>query len=335
MEKTQKGKDLTVQYRIMGRTGLKVSAICLGTMTYGNQIKQAEAIDIMNHAFASGINFFDTADSYAEGKSEEIVGKAIRDKRDQVVLATKVASKVGSGPNDGGLSRKHILQGVEESLRRLGTDYIDLYYAHIPDYDTPIEETLRAFHDLVFCGKVRYIACSNFYAWQLCKSLWISDRSRLSRFECIQSPYNLLTRDIEYELLPLCASEGVGVTVYNPLAAGLLTGKHDPTQPPCPGRFSMERLGPVYYERYWSTPNFAAVARLKQIAESNGRSLAPFSLAWILSNPTITSVIIGASSIKQLEENLGAVGLKLTSEELSGCDDVWRQLRPLRFFYGR
>ena len=324
-----------MQYRKMGRTGLKVSAICPGTMTYGNQIGEQEAIAIIDHAFASGVNFFDTADSYAEGRSEEIVGKGIRDKRDQVVLATKVASKVGSGPNDAGLSRKNIMQGVEESLRRLGTDYTDLYYAHIPDYDTPIEETLRAFHHLVSQGKVRYIACSNFYAWQLCKSLSVSERNHLSRFECIQSPYNLITRDIEYELLPLCASEGVGVTVYNPLAAGLLTGKHDPIQPPPPGRFTIERLGPVYYERYWSTPNFEAVAKLQQIASSNGRSLAPLSLAWILSNPTITSVIIGTSSIQQLEQNLGAVDVKLTPEELSACDDVWRRLRPLRFFYGR
>ena len=329
------GKDLAMQYRKMGRTGLKVSAICLGTMTYGNQINEAEAIGLIHNAFASGINFFDTADSYAEGRSEEIVGKAIRDKRQQVVLATKVASKVGPGPNDAGLSRKHILQGVEESLRRLQTDYIDLYYAHVPDYDTPIEETLRAFQDLVSQGKVRYIACSNVLAWQLCKALWVSDRNHLSRFECIQSPYNLITRDIEYELLPLCTSEGVGVTAYNPLAAGLLTGKHDPSKPTAPGRFTIERLGPVYYERYWSATNFEAVAKLKQIAESHGQSLAPFSLAWILNNPTITSVIIGASSIKQLEENLGAVEVKLTPEELSACDGVWQELRPLRFFYGR
>jgi aryl-alcohol dehydrogenase (NADP+) len=325
-----------MQYRKMGRTGLKVSAICLGTMTYGNQVGETDAIGIINHAFASGINFLDTADSYAERRSEEIVGKAIRDKRQQVILATKVASKVGSGPNDAGLSRKHIMQGVEESLRRLQTDYIDLYYAHVPDYDTPIEESLRAFHDLISQGKVRYIACSNFYAWQLCKALWVSDRNHLSRFECIQSPYNLITRDIEYELLPLCASEGVGVTVYNPLAAGLLTGKHDPTKPPAPGtRFTMERMGPIYYERYWSAPNFEAVAKFKQISERNGRSLTHFSLAWILSNPTITSVIMGASSVRQLEENLGALDVKLTPEELSACDEVWRELRPLRFFYGR
>lgn len=325
-----------MQYRKMGRTGLKVSAICLGTMTFGNQVGEVDAIDIINHAFASGINFFDTADAYVDGRSEEIVGRGIRDKRQQVVLATKVASKVGPGPNDAGLSRQHTMQGVEESLRRLGTDYIDLYYAHVPDYDTPIEETLRAFHDLVSSGKARYIACSNFYAWQLCKALWVSDREHLSRFECIQSPYNLITRDIEYELLPLCASEGVGVMAYNPLAAGLLTGKHDPSKPPVPGtRFTMERMGPIYYERYWAVTNFEAIAKLKQIAETNGRSLTHFSLAWILSNLTITSVVMGASSVKQLQENLRATEVKLTPEELSACDEVWRELRPLRFFYGR
>ena len=325
-----------MHYRKMGRTGLKVSAVCLGTMTFGNQVNEADATAIIGHALASGINFLDTANSYADGRSEEIVGKAIAGKRHQVILATKVASRVGPGPNAAGLSRHHIMQGIEESLRRLGTDYIDLYYAHVPDYDTPTEETLRAFHTLVCQGKVRYIACSNFRAWQLCQALWVSDRNHLARFECIQSPYNLITRDIEYELLPLCVSEGVGVTVYNPLAAGLLTGKHDPTQPPAPHtRFAMERMGPTYYERYWTATNFEAIATLKRIAESHGRSLTHLSLAWILSHASITSVVMGASSVKQLEENLGAIEGKLTAAEFSACDEVWQQLRPLRFFYGR
>ena len=325
-----------MEYRKMGRTGLKVSALCLGTMTYGTQVSETDGAAIIGHALSRGINFLDTANSYADGRSEEIVGRAIAGKRHQVVLATKVASRVGPGPNDAGLSRQHIMRGIEQSLRRLGTDYIDLYHAHVPDYDTPIEETLQAFHTLVCQGKVRYIACSNFRAWQLCQALWVSDRNHISRFECIQSPYNLITRDIEYELLPLCASEGVGVTAYNPLAAGLLTGKHDPTRPPAPDtRFAMERMGPIYYERYWSTTNFEAVAKLKQIAESHGQSLTRFSLAWILNRPSITSVVMGASSVKQLEENLGAMEGKPTAEELSACDEVWHQLRPLRFFYGR
>lgn len=325
-----------MQYKKLGRTGLKVSEICLGTMTFGDQVSETEAINIMRSATAAGVNFFDTADMYVGGKSEQIVGRALKGERDSVVLASKVGVRMGPGANDIGLSRKHIMKAIEDSLRRLETDYLDLYYVHLPDYDTPIEETLRALDDLVHQGKVRYIACSNFRAWQLCKALWMSDVHNLARFDCIQSPYNLLTRDIEYELLPLCASEGVGVSVYNPLAAGLLTGKHDPTKPPAEGtRFTLKSLGPMYYERYWSPSNFEAVARLKEIASEHGPSLTQFSLAWILSNEAVTSAICGASSVKQLEQNLGATEVKLSQEELAACDGVWQQLRPLRFFYGR
>ena len=325
-----------MQYRKLGRTGVKVSAICLGTMVYGNQVSETAAINIIGKALNAGVNFLDTADGYAEGRSEEIVGKVLKGRRHSVVLATKVANRTGPGANDVGLSRKHIMKGIEDSLRRLETDYIDLYYVHLPDYDTPIEETLRTLDDLVHQGKVRYIACSNFRAWQLCKALWVSDLHNLARFDCIQPPYNLLTRDIEYELLPLCASEGVGVCVYTPLAAGLLTGKHDPNKPPAEGtRFTLERMGPMYYERYWSATNFEAVARLKQIAREYGRSLTQFALAWILSNETITSAICGATSVKQLEENLGATEVKLSKEELAACDGVWQQIRPTRFSYGR
>ncbi len=325
-----------MQYRNMGRTGVKVSAICLGTMVYGNQVSETAAINIIGKALNAGVNFLDTADAYAEGRSEEIVGKALKGKRHSIVLATKVAGRTGPGANDIGLSRKHIIKGIEDSLRRLETDYIDLYYLHLPDYDTPIEETLRTLDDLVHQGKVRYIACSNFRAWQLCKALWVSDLHNLARFDCIQPPYNLLTRDIEYELLPLCASEGVGVCVYNPLAGGLLTGKHDPNKPPAEGtRFASEALGmrKMYYERYWSATNFKAVARLKQIAREYDRSLVQFALAWTLSNETIISTICGATSLKQLEENLGAAEVKLSEEELAACDGVWQQLRPIRFFY--
>jgi len=325
-----------MRYKKLGRTGLKVSEICLGTMTFGDQVSETEAINIMRSAMAAGVNFFDTADMYVGGKSEQIVGKALKGERDSVVLASKVGNRMGPGANDIGLSRKHIMKAIEDSLRRLETDYLDLYYVHLPDYDTPIEETLRILDDLVHQGKVRYIACSNFRAWQLCKALWVSDVHNLARFDCIQSPYNLLTRDIEYEMLPLCASEGVGVSVYNPLAAGLLTGKHDPTKPPAEGtRFALESLGPMYYERYWSASNFEAVARLKEITSEHGRSLTQFSLAWILSSEVVTSAICGASSVKQLEQNLGATEVRLSPEELAACDGVWQQLRPLRFFYGR
>lgn len=321
-----------MQYKRVGRTGLKVSPIGMGTMTFGNQVDDADAIKIMNVAFEKGINLFDTSNSYAGSRSEEIVGKALKNKRHAVVLATKVANRLGPGANDLGLSRIHIMQAVEDSLRRLDTDHIDIYYAHHPDYTTPIEETLRAFDNLVTQGKVRYIACSNLLAWQLTKALWVSEQHHLARFDCIQSPYNLITRDIEYELLPCCESEGVGVTVYNPLAAGLLSGKHDVNKAPAPGtRFSLNKN---YYERYWSSVNFQAVARLKQIADAHGKRIAQFSLAWVLGNPVITSVLIGCSSAKQLEENLGAMELKLTEEENKACDEVWREFRPPRFAYG-
>ena len=324
-----------MQYKQMGRTGLKISAMSIGTMFFGTQVGEEEAIKTLDLAFEKGINMFDTADAYGLGKSEEIVGKAIKNKRQAVVLATKIGHRGGRGPNDSGLSREHIIQGVEASLKRLGTDYIDVYYAHTPDYATPIGETLRAFDHLVQQGKVRYVACSNIRAWQLMKSLWVSDKNNLARYDCIQSVYNLLTRDIEYELLPCCAAEGVGVTVFNPLAAGFLTGKYDPNQPPpADNRFGRERTGKREQELYWSPANFKAVAELKKLAEDHGRSLVQFALAWIINNPVVSSAIVGASSAKQLEDNVKAVDIKLTDEEQKACDAVWQELRPTRVFYG-
>ena len=192
-----------MNYQKLGRTGLKVSEICLGTMTFGDQVSESNAQEILGVALDAGINFIDTADIYADGRSEEIVGKLLKGRRDSVVLATKVGFKTGSGPNDIGLSRKHIMKAIEDSLLRLKTEYIDIYYAHLPDYDTPIQESLSTMDSLVRQGKVRYIACSNFSAWQLCKALWVCELHNLARVECIEPPYNLLARDIEYELLPL------------------------------------------------------------------------------------------------------------------------------------
>ena len=326
-----------MKYTKLGRTGILVSEMCLGTNTFGEQVDEAESIKIIKSAITAGVNFIDTADSYNAGKSEEIVGKAIREERNSIILATKIGLwQSGPGINDIGLSRKHIMREVEDSLRRLGTDYIDLYYVHRPDYNTPIDETLRALDDLIHSGKVRYIGCSNYHAWQLCESLWVSDLRNLARFECIETPYNLITRDIEYELLPLCSAKQIGVTVYNPLAAGLLTGKHDPTKPPAEGtRFTTKHVGALYIGRYWLDRNFAAVARLKKIAEEQGQSFPQFSLAWILNNDTITSVLLGVTSLKQLQENLGAMELKLSTEQLSACDEVWQQHAPRGFLYGR
>jgi aryl-alcohol dehydrogenase-like predicted oxidoreductase len=318
----------------LGRTGLKVSEICLGTMTLGNQVPEKESIEIIKSALDSGINFLDTADGYAEGKSEEIIGKAVKGDRDSVVIATKVGAQLPPDPGVD-LSRKYILKRVEDSLRRLQTDYIDLYYCHFPDYDTPLDETLRAMDDLVHQGKVRYIGCSNFKAWMLCKALWVSDCHNLVRFACIEPPYNLLTRDIEYELLPLCESEGIGVCVFNPLAGEMLTGRHEFGKPPEEGRFTLEGMGKMYMDRYWNEKNFEAVERFRKLAEKNGLTLAQFAMAWILNNKVITSILSGVTTVEQLNENLKVTEAVMTEEDLKICDEVWQIFSPTRFMYGK
>lgn len=325
-----------MKYNKLGKTGIVVSEICLGSLTFGDQVDEANSIRIIKSAVDSGVNFIDTADSYVDGKTEEIVGKAIKEARNSIILATKIGRQSGPGFNDIGLSRKHILLGVEASLRRLQTDYIDIYYMHIPDYNTPIEETLRALDDLIRSGKVLYIACSNYRAWQLCEALWVSDLNKLARFECIQTPYNLLTRNVEYELLPLCSTKQIGVTVYSPLAGGILTGKHNPDKSTVKGtRFATKHLAEGYTNRYWLVNNFEAVNNLKKITEEEGQSLSQFSLAWILNNNAITSVVIGVTSLKQLQENMGATQLKLTAGQISACDKIWQQLAPTRYLYGQ
>ena len=355
-----------MEYRKLGRTGLKVSSFGLGTMTFGRQVEEKESIRIIHRALDLGVNHIDTADMYVNGVTEEIVGKTIKGMRHTIVLASKVGHilKLGKkwgeqkvsgpidlarpqpffpwpggeevGPNDIGLSRKHILQAVEASLKRLQTDYLDIYYAHMPDYDTPLDETVRAMDDLVRQGKVRYLGCSNFRAFQLSKALWISDKYNLARWDCIQPPYNLLTRDIEYELLPLCAEEGVGVCPYSPMAAGFLSGKYEKGKEPLEGaRFSLAHLGYKYNLKYWNDLNFAAVEQLARIAADHGKTLPQFALAWVLSNRTVTSLVCGATSMEQMENNLRATEIVISKEELEACNEVWYQLRPPRLFYGR
>lgn len=326
-----------MRQRRMGRTGLKVSEICLGTMTFGNQADEATAFRIMDTAAEAGVTFLDTADSYPlggsaemRGRTEEIVGRWLKGRRDQFVLATKCRQPMGPGPNDAGLSRRHILAACEASLRRLGADYIDLYQAHMPDPETPIDETLRAFDDLVRAGKVRYIGCSNYRAWELARALWMSDRLGLARFDCAQPRYNLLFRMIEADLLPLCRDQGVGIIVYNPLAGGMLTGRYTKGQAPEPGtRFTLEgvvRAGEIYRRRYWAEPYFDAVETLRAFFEPRGKPLVHVALAWVLAQPGITSAIVGASRPEQLGESLGAVEVGLAEEELAACDEVWYRL---------
>jgi len=325
----------------IGKTGLKVSTICLGTMTYGVQIDEAESIKLIKNALDAGINFLDTAPVYSNTMSEEIVGKAIKGDRHSFVVATKAGPPSqfipGEPPkiNETGLSRKCIMWQVEGSLKRLQTDYIDLYYVHEPDYSTPIEETLRALDDLVHQGKARYIGCSNFFAWQVSQALRVSERYNLAQFICIQPPYNLLARDIETELLPFCDSEGVGVCTYNPLAGEMLTGRHEFGKPPAEGRFTLPDLGPGYLHRYWSEANFQAVDSLKKLAQEKGVTLAQFALAWIVNNPVVTSVLSGTVSLEQLKENIAALDIKPSPEELQACDDVWNMFRPPRLHYAR
>jgi 1-deoxyxylulose-5-phosphate synthase len=310
-----------MQYTTLGRTGIRVSRLCLGTVPLGTQLDEAASHRLLDRALDLGINFVDTGDKYAGGKTEEVLGTWLKDQRQQVVLATKVRGRMGAGANDVGLSRVHIIRAVEASLRRLRTDYIDLYQTHAVDELTPIETTLRALDDLVRQGKVRAIGCSNFVGWELCKALWVSDVRNLARFEAVQPRYNLLAREAEAELFPLCLSEGVGVIPYNPIAGGMLSGKYKWGQSPPEGtRF--QAMGDTYQRRYWYQENLDAVERLKPVAAQSGRSLVQYALAWVMAHPAITSAIIGATSAAQLEENVGAVEKPLSSDEYAAGSEA-------------
>lgn len=326
-----------MQSRRLGRTGLKVSEVCLGTMTFGHQCDEDTSFAIMNKAADAGVSFLDTADAYpvppspeTAGRTEEIVGRWLMGQRDRYVVATKCRIRVGTGPNDEGLSRRHILQAVDESLRRLQTDYIDLYQPHAPDPDTPLDETLRALDDLVRQGKVRYLGCSNYPAWQVALALGISARHGWSRFDCVQPRYNLLYRDIEAELLPVCRDQGLGVIAYNPLAGGFLTGKYQTLQAPPEGtRFTLGKTGELYRERYWQQAQLEAVQELRRFFEPRGKSLTKAAVAWVLTQPGVTCAIVGASKLEQLDESLAATDVTLDAEERAACDAAWYHLpRP-------
>ena len=318
-------------FKRLGQTGLKVSEICMGTMTFGSQADEEAAHAILDRALDAGVNFIDTADVYpvpptveTAGRTEEIVGRWLRGKRSRVVVATKCRGRVGPGLNDEGLSRAHILDAVEASLRRLQTDYIDLYQVHWPDADTPLEETLQALDDLVRWGKVRYLGCSNFEAWRLYKSLWVSDRLHLTRFDCVQPRYNLLHREIERDLLPVCAEEGIGVIAYNPLAGGFLAGKYRRDEPPPEGtRFALAGgSGSLYRDRYWHDKLFDAVDRVKEVAEGCAATPAQVSVAWLLQQPTVTSAIVGATRREQVEETLKGTELTLDDAAMEALSAI-------------
>ena len=322
-----------MEYRRLGRTGLRVSEICLGTMVFGHQTDKAEAFAIMDAAADAGVTFFDTSDAYPIGTAavaitEEIVGEWLAQRpRDSIVLATKCFFSMGSDPNAGGLSRLHILQAVDASLRRLRTDYIDLYQTHAPDPATPIEETMQALDDLVRWGKVRYVGASNYAAWQLAGSLLASDRSGVGRYQCLQPRYNLLHREIEQDLLPLCRQEGLGVIPYNPLAGGFLTGKYASPADLRPGtRFTLCGTAKMYQDRYWDDPHFREVHRLQAYFAERNIALTHAAIAWVLAQDGITSAIVGASRRAQIEESLQAVALRLSEDDLAFCDAAWYNL---------
>ncbi len=315
-----------MKFKKLGRTGLVVSELCFGTMTFGGkgfwtvvgQQPQELADKLIGTVLDAGINFIDTANIYSEGESEKILGKALGNRRKDIVLATKVLGPMGPGHNEAGLSRRHIIQSVEDSLTRLGTDYIDLYQIHGSDPLTPMEETLRALDDLVHAGKVRYIGCSNLAAWQLAKGLWISDKYNLHRFESLQAYYTIAGRDLERELVPLMRDQKIGLMVWSPLAGGLLSGKfYRDGEGPKDARRADFDFPPIDRERA-----FNVLDVMREIAADHDVSVAQIALSWLLHQPVVTSVIIGAKTEEQLADNLAAPDVRLSTDELARLDEV-------------
>ena len=317
-----------MEYVRLGSAGLQVSRICLGMMSYGTTAERAWHLDeaaaepIVKAAVDGGITYFDTADTYSDGVSEQITGRLLSrlfDHRDDYVLATKVFFPMGPGRNDGGLSRKHILAAIDASLRRLGTDYVDLYQIHRWDYETPVEETMEALHDVVKAGKARYIGASSMFAWQFAKAQHVAERNGWTRFVSMQNHYNLMYREEEREMLPLCADQGVAVLPYSPLARGMLAGNRNRQ-----GERRTVRAGddPLADERYNADADFDVVDRLAQVAAERDAPPAQVALAWLLGRPAVTSVIIGARTDEQLIDNLGAASLLLSADERAALDKV-------------
>lgn len=315
-----------MEYRRLGSTGLKVSKICLGAMQFGWSADEERSHQILDRAIDLGCNFIDTADVYSAwlqghhgGESETVIGNWLnqaRHRRHNIVIATKVRGRMGPGPNDEGLSRAHIMQAVEASLRRLKTEYIDLYQVHYPDEDTQLEETLRAMDDLIHSGKVRYLGCSNFPAWLLTRSLWISDIHNLARFESLQPHYNYIHRaEFERELKPLCKNQGIAVIPYSPLGGGFLTGKYRRGE----NLPDSVRAGSVK-KRYLNDRGFAALAELEATAMRLEATISQVAIAWLLADSVINSVIIGANSVSQLEESIASVDVTLNTDEKERLD---------------
>lgn len=319
-----------MEYTRLGNTGMKVSRICLGCMSYGlpgkgNEwaLAEEQSRPYIQRALEMGINFFDTADVYSGGMSETVTGRALRDyavSRDEVVIATKVRFSTGPGPNDSGLSRKHILSAIDTSLKRLGTDYVDLYQTHRWDYETPIEETMEALNDVVRAGKARYIGASAMYAWQFAKAQYTADLHGWTRFVSMQPHYNLIYREDEREMLPLCRDQGIAVIPFSPLARGWLTRK--------PSEEKNETLraqsDALIKGRYAQEDNVAIVQRVSEVAEARGLPMAQVALAWLLAKPEVTAPIIGATKPHHLEDAIAALSVKLTPDEIQQLEDAYR-----------
>jgi voltage-dependent potassium channel beta subunit len=314
-----------MKYRRLGNSGLKVSEISLGSwLTYGGYVGKEQAISIIDKAYELGINFFDTANIYMNGEAEKIVGEALRKyPRESYVVATKVWGPMGEGPNDRGLSRKHIMEQCEASLKRLGLDYVDIYYCHAFDYDTPLEETLRAMDDLVRQGKVLYIGISNWTAAQIAEALSIVDKYLLHRIVVNQPLYNMFAREIEKEVIPLCERNGIGQVVYSPLAQGVLAGKYKTVSDAPAGSRATDKHGSKTVKSWLKEENLHKVEQLRPIAEELGLSLAQVALAWTLRQPNVSSAIIGASVPEQLEDNVKASGVTIPDEVLTKIDEIF------------
>src|ERR1700743_1953569 len=317
-----------MEYTRFGNTGITVSKLCLGTMTYGTPtdrwpwaLNEDESRPFIKQALELGINFFDTADVYAGGSSEEVIGRALRDfaKRDDYVLATKVFNAMGPGPNDKGLSRKHIMSAVDASLRRLGTDYVDLYQIHRWDYNTPIAETLEALHDVVKAGKARYIGASSMFSWQFAKALYLADQHGWTRFVSMQPHYNLLYREEEREMLPLCADQKIAVIPWSPLARGLLTAKRTKDR----SETDRAKTDEFAKSMYTADSDFDIVNKAPDIAWNPGIPNAQVALAWMFGKPLITAPIIGASKPGHLEDAVGALSVKLSAEEIKELEELY------------
>jgi aryl-alcohol dehydrogenase (NADP+) len=324
-----------MDYTRLGRTGLKVSRICLGCMTYGSPAWRDWILDeeasrpFIRRALELGINFFDTADMYSQGASEEVVGRALKDfaRREDVVIATKVYQPMGDGPNDRGLSRKHIFDAIDASLRRLGVDHVDLYQIHRFDRETPLEETLEALHDLVRAGKVRYLGASSMHAWQFAKCLYLADLNGWTRFVSMQNHYNLVYREEEREMLPLCREEGIGVIPWSPLARGFLAGNRP--QGAQGGETVRAQTDTFAQDYYFQPEDYAVAERANAIAERRGARPAQIALAWLLRQPGLTAPIVGASKMQHLDDAVAALAIPLTDEELRELEEPYKPHRVL------